>query len=57
MQTTTRCQPREAWPVLLKDQPEGDLSGETDVHNQQALANHRTHTQPLPSAARAGRAL
>jgi Recombinase zinc beta ribbon domain len=36
---------------------EGYRSWETDVHTQPALAAKRTHTQPLPSAAREGLAL
>jgi hypothetical protein len=57
MQSTTVCQPIEAWPVLLKDHHEGYLTWETSVHTQPAFANNRTNTQPLPSAARAGLAL
>jgi hypothetical protein len=51
------CQPIEAWPVLLKDHHEGYITWEAYVHNQQRVANNRTNTQPLPSAARDGLAL
>jgi DNA invertase Pin-like site-specific DNA recombinase len=57
IQYTTVCQPIEAWPVLLKDHHEGYITWETYVHTQHALANNRTNTQPLPSAAREGLAL
>jgi predicted amidophosphoribosyltransferase len=43
--------------VLLKDHHEGYISWETYVHNQHMVANNRTNTQPLPSAAREGLAL
>jgi len=43
--------------VLLKDHHEGYITWETYVHNQQRVANNRTNTQPLPSAAREGLAL
>jgi hypothetical protein len=57
MQSTTVCQPLEAWPGLLKDHHAGYLTWETSVHTQPAFANNRTNTQPLPSAARAGLAV
>ena len=57
IQYTTVCQPIEAWPVLLKDHHAGYLTWEAYVHNQQMVANNRTNTQPLPSAAREGLAL
>jgi hypothetical protein len=50
IQSTTIRKPIEAWPVLLKDHHEGDISWETYVHTQLVLTNNRTNTQPLPSA-------
>jgi DNA invertase Pin-like site-specific DNA recombinase len=57
IQSTTVCNPMEAWPVLLKEHHEGYISGEVYGQNQQALAANRTNTQTLPSAAREGLAL
>jgi hypothetical protein len=57
MQSTTIRQPREAWPVLLKDHHEGYISWESYVHTQQILTHNGTNTPPLPSAAREGLAL
>ena len=55
--STTVCQPIEAWPIVLKDHHEGDISWETYVRNQQVVTNNRTNTHRLPSAAREGLAL
>lgn len=57
MQSTTVCNPMESWTVLLKEQHEGDISGDEQVQNQQVLANTRTNPQALPRAAREGLAL
>jgi len=57
IQSTIVCNPMAAWTVLLKEHHEGYISWEEHVQNQQVLANNRTNTQALPSAAREGLAL
>jgi DNA invertase Pin-like site-specific DNA recombinase len=54
IQSTSVCHPVEAWTVLLKEHHEGSISWEEHVQNQQVLANNRTNTPALPSAAREG---
>lgn len=57
IQSTTVCNPMDAWAVMLKAHHEGYISWDEYVKNQHVLENNRTNTTALLSAVREGLAL
>lgn len=57
IQSTTVCNPMDAWTVLLKAHHAGYISWDEYEKNQHVLAHNRTNTSALPSAVREGLAL